>query len=100
MKMYHRMCLEQSSESEEMTFEKKEKTKGTYPTGLEMSLVMKTLLCVSQSLKLFLSTLFTGDERISKLFPLARALMQVIRPIVLQFSSYVYVLCLIKEGFC
>lgn len=31
--------------------------KGTYPTSLEMSLVMKTLLYVPESLKLFLHTL-------------------------------------------
>ena len=38
-------------------------TNSTYPTSLEMSSVMKTLLYVPQSLQLFLRTLFVGREK-------------------------------------
>lgn len=54
--------------------------KGTYPTSLEMSLVMKTLLYVPESLKLFLHTLFIGKEKDLKVSSLGQAIMQATRP--------------------
>lgn len=52
----------------------------TYPTSLEMSSVMKTLLYVPQSLQLFLRTLFVGKEKELKVCSLGQAMIQATRP--------------------
>ena len=54
--------------------------KGTYPTSLEMSSVMKTLLYLPESLKLFLRTLFIGKNKDLKVSSLGQAIMQATRP--------------------
>lgn len=56
------------------------KAKGTYPTSLGMSSVMKTLLYVLESLKLLLHTLFIGKENDLKASSLGQAIMQATRP--------------------
>lgn len=52
----------------------------TYPTSLEMSSVMETLIYVPHSLQLFLHPLFVGKEKKLKVCSVGQAMMQATRP--------------------